>query len=187
MLTVLRRNKEADMMMCKNFVQVSIVTEYNIIFMWPRVTLSYRAWSQFMKPDWDSFFYRSMCAEHKGEHLSFPCVPQAAQPAVTSERSNLFHSIVPSYKSWSPECVRLSVCENIPNTTYQSNQPNHTATHTNTHPVNMEYIYIFFKKQHFTFANFTENRVLILNADKNKHDSNTKTKDVNFSGHVKQL
>lgn len=128
--------------MCKNFVQVSIVTEYNIIFMWPRVTLSYRAWSQFMKPDWDSFFYRSMCAEHKGEHLSFPCVPQAAQPAVTSERSNLFHSIVPSYKSWSPECVRLSVCENIPNTTYQSNQPNHTATHTNTHPVNMEYIYL---------------------------------------------
>lgn len=63
-----------------------------------------------------------MCAEHKGEHLSFPCVSQATHPAITSEQTNLFQSIVPPYKSWSPECVwkytehNLSFLINLPAT-----------------------------------------------------------------------
>lgn len=70
--------------------QVSIVTG--------AIVLSYSCGiaEGFMKAAAESIQSRLVCAEHKGEHLSF-LFP--GLHTLSSERTNLFQSIVPSNKS----------------------------------------------------------------------------------------
>lgn len=69
--------------------QVSIVTG--------AIVLSYSCslieTEAFMKAVAESVQSRLVCAEHKGEHLSFPF---PGPHILSSERTNVFHSIVPS-------------------------------------------------------------------------------------------
>lgn len=112
MLATLKKKRER-LKWCANFVQVSIVTECNISPMWPIVSPFLWVWSQFettLKTGSEAQVYR---LNTRGSTYPFPAVPLAVQPAITWERSNLFQSIVPSYKSWSPKCVCMSVCEHI--------------------------------------------------------------------------
>lgn len=187
---LLRRKEEAECDV-QNCVQVSIVTESNIILMWPLVTVLQSmiiVYETRLRQVWKQNY---MCWTQGGALILSLCFP-GHTATLTSERSNLFQSIVPSYKSWSPECVCASVCvcEDIPNTTYQSNQPNHT--HPHTHSVSTEYLNKKKKCCTFTNSNFSKNWGLNLHAEKmyiqkNKHNSDTEMKAETISGHVRQL
>ena len=116
MLAVLRLRGRGQIDV-QNIVQVTIVTECNIILLWARVPFhryDHSSWSQIET----GFTSRSMRAKHKGAHLSFPCVFHAVchyfRASIFSSPLFLLMNLeVSGLQDWMCVCVKIYQTQHI--------------------------------------------------------------------------